>query len=104
MKIKESSRSSRKFNQVEKFKCPEYNQNCLGMQEVGKSESEKKKLIKIDLKMREMMKLTYKDVKTVIITIIHMFKMIQEYMNMIKRETVNVKKIKKTCRNENHNI
>lgn len=42
MKIKESSRSSRKFNQAEKFKCPEYNQNCLGMQEVGKSESEKK--------------------------------------------------------------
>ena len=54
--------------------------------------------------MREMMKLTYKDVKTAIINIIHMFKMIQEYMNMIKRETVNVKKIKKTCRNENHNI
>ena len=54
--------------------------------------------------MREMMKLTYKDVKTAIINIIHMFKMIQEYMNMIKRETVNVKKIKKTYRNENHNI
>ena len=34
-----------------------------------------------------------------------MLKMIQEYMNMIKRETVNVKKKKKkTCRNENHNI
>lgn len=49
--------------------------------------------------MREMMKLTYKDVKTAIINIIHMFKMIQEYMNMIKRETVNVEK-KKTCRNE----
>ena len=52
----------------------------------------KKELIKIDLKMREMMKLTYKDVKTAIINIIHMFKMIQEYMNMIKRETVNVEK------------
>ena len=28
--------------QAEKFKRPEYNQNCLGMQEVGKLESEKR--------------------------------------------------------------
>lgn len=32
--------------------------------------------------------------QTAIINIIHMFKMIQEYMNMIKRETVNVGKNK----------
>ena len=42
--------------------------------------------------MIEMMKLTDKDVKTAIINIIHMFKLIQENMTMIRREIVNVKK------------
>lgn len=42
--------------------------------------------------MIEMMKLTDKGVKTAIINIIHMFKMIQENMTMIRREIINVKK------------
>lgn len=49
------------------------------------------KSIKIDLKMTEMMELTNKGVKTAIISMLHMFKMIQENMSIIRREITNVK-------------
>lgn len=49
------------------------------------------KSIKIDLKMTEMMELTNKGVKTALVSMLHMFEMIQENMSIIRREITNVK-------------
>lgn len=46
----------------------------------------KKKSVKIDLKIIEVIKLTDKDVKMVIINNIHMFKMIQKNMSMAREK------------------